>query len=109
MATKRPGSPALTRAQELWLLACAVLTLVPDVEHAPAWLTAAAAVALAWRTAVWWRRAALPPRRLLRFFAAAGPAGGGWRLRGGETTGNLISGWTKLRPRQGKGGNRFAA
>lgn len=75
MATKRPASPVLARAQELWLLACAVLTLVPDVEHAPAWLTAAAAVALAWRAAIWWRRAALPPRWLLSFLVAAGSVG----------------------------------
>jgi transglutaminase-like putative cysteine protease len=75
MATKRPTSPVLARTQALWLLACAVLTLVPDVEHAPVWLTAAAAVALAWRAAIWWRRAALPPRWLLSFLVAAGSVG----------------------------------
>jgi transglutaminase-like putative cysteine protease len=74
MAT-RHESPRLTRNQELWLFACAILTLVPDVEHAPVWLTAAAAVALAWRAAIWWRGAALPPRWLLSFLVAAGSAG----------------------------------
>lgn len=61
--------------QELWLLACAVLTLLPDVEHAPAWLTAAAGAAFAWRAAIWWRRTALPPRWLLSFLVVAGTAG----------------------------------
>ena len=75
MAAKRSASPVLARAQELWLLACAVLTLVPDVEHAPAWLIAAAAVALAWRAAIWWRRTELPPRWLLSFLVAAGSVG----------------------------------
>lgn len=73
MATKR--SPPLTRVQELWLLACAVLTLLPAIEHAPAWLIAAAAVAFAWRAAICWRRAALPPRWLLSLLVAAGSVG----------------------------------
>lgn len=74
MATKR-DSPALARHQELWLLACSVLTLAPDIEHAPTWLTAAAGLALAWRMAIWWRRAALPPRWLLTVLVAAGSVG----------------------------------
>ena len=75
MATKRPSSPLLARAQVLWLLACAALTLAPDVEHAPLWLTAAVGVALAWRAAIWWRSAELPPRWLLTFLVAAGSMG----------------------------------
>lgn len=74
MGIKR-DSPSLTRSQELWLLACAVLTLAPDVAHAPAWLLAAVAMALLWRAAIWWRRAALPPRWLLSFLVLAGSAG----------------------------------
>ncbi|MBI4987284.1 MAG: DUF3488 domain-containing transglutaminase family protein [Rhodocyclales bacterium] len=74
MAAKRE-SPRLARIQELWLLACAVLTLAPDAEHAPAWLTAAVGMTLAWRGAIWWRTATLPPRWLLTFLVAAGSAG----------------------------------
>ena len=74
MAAKR-ASPPLARNQELWLLACAILTLVPDVEHVPAWLAAAAGAALAWRAAIWWRRSALPPRWLLTLLVAAGSVG----------------------------------
>lgn len=71
MAIKR-DSPGLARAQELWLLACATLTLAPNARHAPAWLIAVVGAALAWRAAIWWRRGALPPRWLLTFFVAAG-------------------------------------
>ncbi len=75
MATQRPDSPLLARSQELWLLACSVLTLVPGVEHIPHWLTAAAGLALAWRAAIWWRRASLPPRWLLTFLVFSGSLG----------------------------------
>ena len=74
MATKRE-SPPLARRQEPWLLACALLTLTPDVAYVPAWLTAAVAVALFWRVWIWWRRASLPPRWLLSLFVAAGSVG----------------------------------
>lgn len=74
MVAKRK-SPSLIRTQELWLFACAVLTLLPDVEHAPVWLTVAVCTAIAWRVALWWRRAALPPRWLLTFLVIAGSAG----------------------------------
>lgn len=74
MATRR-GSPALTRSQELWLLACALVTLIPDVEHAPAWPTLAAATGFVWRAAIWWRRAGLPQRWFLSFLVAAGSTG----------------------------------
>ena len=74
MAARRKSLP-LARNQELWLLACAVLTLAPDVEHAPTWLTALAGMALAWRASIWWRRAALPPRWILSFLVVAGSAG----------------------------------
>ncbi|MBE7422251.1 MAG: DUF3488 domain-containing transglutaminase family protein [Zoogloeaceae bacterium] len=65
----------LARSQELWLLACAVLTLAPDGARAPGWLIAAVALALLWRTAIWWRRAALPPRWLLSLLVLAGSVG----------------------------------
>lgn len=74
MATRRE-SPLLDRMQELWLLASAVLTLVPDVEHAPVWLTAAAGAAIVWRGAIWWKHAALPPRWLLTVLVAVGSVG----------------------------------
>ncbi|MBS3916991.1 MAG: DUF3488 domain-containing transglutaminase family protein [Sulfuritalea sp.] len=68
-------SPLLARSQEPWLFACAVVTLLPGVEHAPVWLTAAVGMAIAWRLAIWWRRAALPPRWLLSFLVVAGSVG----------------------------------
>ena len=68
-------SPALTRTQELWLFACAALTLLPDAEHAPVWLSVAFGAGLAWRIALWWRRATLPSRWLLAFLVAAGSVG----------------------------------
>ncbi len=68
-------SPVLGRMQELWLFACAGMSLLPHVEHAPIWLTIAVGAALAWRMAIWWRRAALPSRWLLNFLVAAGSAG----------------------------------
>lgn len=71
----KPASPPLRRTQELWLFACAVLTLLPDVEHAPVWLSVAVGIALAWRAWLWWRRAELPSRWLLTFLVAAGSAG----------------------------------
>lgn len=71
----KPASPPLRRTQEPWLFACAVLTLLPDVEHAPVWLSIAVGIALAWRAWLWWRRAELPPRWLLTFLVAAGSAG----------------------------------
>lgn len=71
----RQASPGLGRYQEIGLVSCAFLTLLPDVRHAPAWLTAAVGTALAWRLMLWWRRAPLPPRWLLTFLVAAGSAG----------------------------------
>lgn len=75
MASKRPPGPLLARSQVLWLMACSALTLAPDLEHAPLWLTASVGLALAWRTAVWWRRAALPSRWPLNFLVVSGTAG----------------------------------
>ncbi len=65
----------LGRTQELWLLACSAVTLLPNARHTPAWLIAVVCAALAWRAAVWWRRGALPPGWLLVLFVAAGSAG----------------------------------
>jgi hypothetical protein len=73
MASK--PAPPLTRTQELWLLACAVLTLVPAIQPAPPWLAAALILALAWRAWLWWRRATLPPRWLLNLLVVAGSVG----------------------------------
>ena len=73
MASK--PAPPLTRTQELWLLACAVLTLVPAIQPAPPWLAAALILALTWRAWLWWRRATLPPRWLLNLLVVAGSVG----------------------------------
>lgn len=72
--SRTDGVP-LTRSQELWLLACAVLTLAPHAEHAPLWLGAATGGTLAWRVAIWWRRWPVPPRWLLSVLVFAGMAG----------------------------------
>lgn len=74
MPTKRESLP-LDRSQELWLIACAALTLLPDIPHAPPWLIAAVTFALAWRSALWLYRLALPPRWLLSLLVAVGAAG----------------------------------
>ncbi len=77
MAARKARVPAalLDRAQQLWLLACAFLALLPAAEHVPLWLTGVAGLALAWRTTLWWQGLPLPPRWLLTFLVVAGSAG----------------------------------
>lgn len=65
----------LARNQEMWLLACATLTLLPHAAHAPVWLTTAAVAMLAWRVACWFRRHTLPPTWGLALLVAAGSVG----------------------------------
>jgi transglutaminase-like putative cysteine protease len=75
MASGQTTSPPLDRRQELWLLACALLSMLPGIQHVPSWLSVSVALALLWRAAIWWRRAALPPRWLLGLLVAAGSVG----------------------------------
>jgi len=77
MAARKARTPAasLDKAQQLWLLACAFLALLPAAEHVPLWLTGVAGLALAWRVILWWQGLPLPPRWLLTFLVLAGTAG----------------------------------
>ncbi|MBI3140928.1 MAG: DUF3488 domain-containing transglutaminase family protein [Rhodocyclales bacterium] len=78
MAKKKiPPAPSapLARSQELWLLACAAMTLAPLAAHAPSWVGLGAALALAWRGLIWWRRRPLPPRWLRTVLVLAGVGG----------------------------------
>lgn len=69
---QKPESAPLARAHVPWLIACAVLTLAPHAAHAPFWLSIAAGLGLAWRSAIWWLRRPLPPRWLLNLLVLAG-------------------------------------
>jgi protein-glutamine gamma-glutamyltransferase len=70
----RLPAPALTLAQSWWLFAAAIAALTPLVQHIPAWLTASAAVGIAWRAWLIWRSGRLPPRWLLFLLVVAGCA-----------------------------------
>lgn len=71
---ERSATP-IARPQEAWLLACAVLTLAPHVQHAPTWLGLATGAALGWRALLWWLRRPLPTRWLLTLLVLAGTIG----------------------------------
>ncbi|MBA3902575.1 MAG: DUF3488 domain-containing protein [Rhodocyclaceae bacterium] len=71
-ARKKDEGAPLTRSHELWLIACAALTLAPHAVHAPLWLSLATGGMLAWRGLIWWRRRQLPPRWLLALLVLAG-------------------------------------
>jgi transglutaminase-like putative cysteine protease len=64
-ASKRTVPAPLSRQQQLWLLACAVLSAAPHTKHATPWLVAVCAAVYAWRYLVWVRNLPLPPRWLL--------------------------------------------
>lgn len=75
-ALATPGAGAqpatsLTRNQACWLLATAVLTLVPHTPYLPAWVTALCMALLGWRALRLWR-GQLPPHRLLIMLATIG-------------------------------------
>lgn len=55
----------------LWLLAVISLCILPHVGRLPAWCSAAAALAIAWRSWLAWRDAPLPPRWVLLIALAA--------------------------------------
>ncbi len=71
MSRKRSAEP-LEHAAIPWLLACALATTAPHVEHQPYWLTAIAGLALALGRGLWFLRRPLPPRWLLSAFVVAG-------------------------------------
>ncbi|HMM54371.1 MAG TPA: DUF3488 and transglutaminase-like domain-containing protein [Candidatus Desulfobacillus sp.] len=74
MATRQP-SPPLTRAQESWLLAGALIALAGGVFRLPPWLGAAVVLLFFLRATLWWRRQPLPPRWLLGLLVLAASAG----------------------------------
>jgi transglutaminase-like putative cysteine protease len=81
-AHPKPQAPALTLAQSWWLFAAAIAALTPLVQHIPAWLTASAAVGMAWRAWLIWRSGRLPPRWLLFLLVVAGCAAVAYSYRG---------------------------
>ncbi len=73
-STPLVASMALAPQHALWLIACALLTLAPQIEHTPGWLIGVCAAGLLWRTLIWWRHSPLPSRWLLTLFVVAGSA-----------------------------------
>ncbi|OQX09473.1 MAG: hypothetical protein BWK76_22135 [Desulfobulbaceae bacterium A2] len=65
-------SPPLAASQGWWLLATAVAAMVPLTFHLPAWLSLAAAAALAWRGWRGWHRLPPLPRWILVLLVVAG-------------------------------------
>lgn len=64
-----------------WLLAVAVATTLPHLEHLPWWLSLLAGAALLGRGWLWQRNARLPRRWVLALLVIAGTAGIGWQYR----------------------------
>ena len=64
-----------------WLLAVAVATTLPHVEHLPVWLSLLATILLLGRGWLWHRNARLPVRWILALLVIAGTAGIGWQYR----------------------------
>lgn len=64
-----------------WLLAVAVATTLPHVEHLPWWLSLLCGAALTGRGWLWQRNRRLPRRRVLALLVFAGTAGIAWHYR----------------------------
>jgi transglutaminase-like putative cysteine protease len=73
----RAESPTLVAAQRWWLLAIGSAALAPLAPHVPAWLTAAAGMALLWCGWLARQQRPLPPRWLLTLCVAIGCVGVG--------------------------------
>lgn len=71
MFRRRPAEP-LERATVPWLLASAVATTAPHVEHQPHWLMASAGAMLLLGCWLWFSRRGLPPRWLLSLIVVGG-------------------------------------
>ena len=84
---RRPRTPAATSRPLLehgaipWLLAVAVATTLPHVEHLPWWLSLFAGIALLGRAWLWLRNGRLPRRWALALLVFAGTAGIAWQYR----------------------------
>ena len=84
---RRPRTPAATSRPRLehgaipWLLAVAVATTLPHVEHLPWWLSLFAGIALLGRAWLWLRNGRLPRRWALALLVFAGTAGIAWQYR----------------------------
>lgn len=64
-----------------WLLAVAVATTLPHVEHLPGWLSLLCGAALLARGWLWQRNGRLPRRWVLTLLVVAGTAGIAWQYR----------------------------
>ncbi|MBI2308456.1 MAG: DUF3488 domain-containing transglutaminase family protein [Rhodocyclales bacterium] len=71
----KPAVEPLERACVPWLLACAVATGAPHVEHLPLWLSALAAATVGLRAWLWFRERPLPPRWQLALLVVAATIG----------------------------------
>jgi transglutaminase-like putative cysteine protease len=68
-------SPAITALQTWWLLAAALIALLPLTPHVPPWLSAMALALLAGRALLNWTHRKLPARGWLILLTFAGSAG----------------------------------
>lgn len=57
------------------MFACALITLLPDYNFAPPWLTVIVGLIFVWRMIIWWHHAALPTRWLLTLLVVSGSIG----------------------------------
>ena len=64
-----------------WLLAVALATTLPHLEHLPWWLSLISGVLLLGRSWLWKSNSRLPARRLLVLLVIVGTAGIGWQYR----------------------------
>lgn len=69
---RRPPADPLEHATVPWLLACAVATTAPHIDHQPHWLMATAGALLVLRSWLWSSRRGLPPRWLLSLVVMGG-------------------------------------
>jgi transglutaminase-like putative cysteine protease len=72
--------PPLEQGAIPWLLAVALATAGPHVEHLPPWLSTLIAALFVWRAWLWLIRGHLPARVPLALLVAGGVAGIGWQF-----------------------------
>ncbi len=79
---RQTAPPALIEHGAIpWLLAVAMATTLPHVEHLPIWLYLLATTLLLGRGWLWHRNARLPSRWILALLVIAGTVGIGWQYR----------------------------
>ena len=79
-ANSRPAVP-LEHGAVPWLLAVALVTAGPHVEHLPWWLSLLVAVTLLWRAWLWRQHRRLPPRWALSLLVLGMIGAIGWQFR----------------------------